>query len=1038
MEIHQPMLYLGLGGTGCQIGAELERRFREELCGPDGTALQGKLQGEGYQPFQLPSCLQFVYADLNEAELSRVRQRVVPEDGLASVVDSTQHLVRSLVPRQDTYPEVSRSLRANVADSVREWLPPRDGEPKVAPLSRGAGQLPTVGRAALFETFRGGVAPAQQPILDAIGRLNRSAGVLARLGGRFNGSCDVFVAFSVAGGTGSGIFYDYLHLVAHAFQQAGIRAQVYPLVVMPSAFREQMGGGRPALLNAGRALLDLFRLVDDQNGQAAGTDLTDVDVAGALGVRYPVEGLVKIRPSTVQTAFMISRTLGIEREDLHQSMVSLMLSLIATRRNQTNEDRAVVSQREYQSFADDFINSSVDRETPASSGVGNRGVSTALVASLTVPVDDLADIVTGRLLSEAVAELASPPPGKAENNGDLIRHMFNSSNIERMRTRSPEEFEEAPAAKGVDAITRTLQTRLKTLETSLNVLERRLGSEVPALASAFDPRRGVERVLAEVDLFRASRVLNGHERLADESDRAGFARILETRRGEPKPPDGISFGPPQLPAIRKRLLRRARFGDPIVEGAIAEQNRWYAWRSRRAWHLAWAEQTPRWEVRIRAVSRELTTVVAAFVESARAEAPRFAERVKELYRTRTGVSYLLPPQGNDLEVFYRQTLRRFVAAFVREGRLQPAATPADVVSAILGAEGWQAAYKAGWELGPDRGLDLVRQRIKQEVKRLFKHREPGERPLLPPLADLLAAAAGRPDIAVGEDDLAQFRGKIAGLVPGGFTPQGHGPLKVFVSYSSTSDDAQVERYLEHHVTLPVDARDKIVFRAVNTESITVLLFRSSMSVTEVSELREVLRHWSGAVRNEQPTDYLRWRQRLGYDFGYLLTTADHRVRILQRFLCALWNNQVTAVDGDPDSPVKVRVQLGNEDSVAMLLPLTPYGGASSWGSLVRAYEEWTLGDGEQIRLDYGARLMSTLPQGLDANPVAPSKLYLRFLELAEDQVALLERQPADNYYAGLLHEFWSKTLPAALDLRFAHVSNPWQPTLRALQRAVGE
>jgi hypothetical protein len=34
---------------------------------------------------------------------------------------------------------------------------------------------------------------------------------------------------------------------------------------------------------------------------------------------------------------------------------------------------------------------------------------------------------------------------------------------------------------------------------------------------------------------------------------------------------------------------------------------------------------------------------------------------------------------------------------------------------------------------------------------------------------------------------------------------------------------------------------------------------------------------------------LRWRQRTGYDFGYLASREEHRVEILHRILCALWN-----------------------------------------------------------------------------------------------------------------------------------------------------
>ena len=36
-KIYQPVLFVGLGGTGCDIGAELERPLRQEICGPDGN-----------------------------------------------------------------------------------------------------------------------------------------------------------------------------------------------------------------------------------------------------------------------------------------------------------------------------------------------------------------------------------------------------------------------------------------------------------------------------------------------------------------------------------------------------------------------------------------------------------------------------------------------------------------------------------------------------------------------------------------------------------------------------------------------------------------------------------------------------------------------------------------------------------------------------------------------------------------------------------------------------------------------------------------
>ena len=165
MQIYQPMLYVGLGGTGCRVGAELERRLREELCGPDGRELQQRMQGKNFLPYQLPSCLQFVYADLSEDEFGALERRIVPDPEYLPAAERTMHLVRELVPQHDTYPEVARSLRLGAARYVDAWLPPPQGEPRIGPLARGAGQLPTVGRAALFETFRGGTSAAQSFIV---------------------------------------------------------------------------------------------------------------------------------------------------------------------------------------------------------------------------------------------------------------------------------------------------------------------------------------------------------------------------------------------------------------------------------------------------------------------------------------------------------------------------------------------------------------------------------------------------------------------------------------------------------------------------------------------------------------------------------------------------------------------------------------------------------------------------------------------------------------------------------------------------------
>ena len=184
MKLYQPVMFVGLGGTGCDVGAELERRMREEICGPDGNDFLRQRRGASLLPYQLPSCMQFVYADMNQAELDRLPRRVVPGSEHVPAAALTAHYVKDLVPQVDTYPELARNLRLEAARVTEGWLPPVDDEPKVNPLHRGAGQFPTIGRAALFGTFMDGIAPAVRDIRTAIGKLANSGADLHALSGR--------------------------------------------------------------------------------------------------------------------------------------------------------------------------------------------------------------------------------------------------------------------------------------------------------------------------------------------------------------------------------------------------------------------------------------------------------------------------------------------------------------------------------------------------------------------------------------------------------------------------------------------------------------------------------------------------------------------------------------------------------------------------------------------------------------------------------------------------------------------------------------
>lgn len=1043
MKIFQPMLYVGLGGTGCLVGAELERRLRAELCGPDGMAITN---GDQRARFQLPDCLQFLYADFSETELRRL-PHLRAQGPERAAFSRTARATHDLLPAHDSSPVVTRVLRAALDDEVSGWLPPPDREPRVAPLHDGAGQLPTVGRAALFATMRHGPQPVLTPIRQAIDVLARSAGDLREFGGQQLRGCDVFVGFSVAGGTGAGIFYDYLHLLGQAFRAANFpgAVKIYPLVVMPSAFPPERGGGRQAELNAARAVVDLFRLVDDQNVPTASAHLGDLEHRGSLQVRYP--GLiapVSLRTSTVQTGFLFNRTAGIRPEDLRRSIASLVMSLVSTELDEdTPGGRA---DDDYQTFAASFVNKGIERSVKAASGIGHRGVSTSLVAAMTVPTDELAEIFAARALAAAVLQLTDDSgelgPGDGEERPrDQIRAMFEASDIGPLWTREGLPVPQPdPPPRGAGDIAEALRHRIDDMQNLLRDLDRQVGRRCAELADAFNPWTGSERLLDRMDLFQLERVVNGVRGSKDKYAEAGFSGMLESRREEPRRREGVEPTPPNVPRIRGRAagIARARWGDPEVMVAVSEQDDWYKWSTRKHWHQHWRQQEHRWRPQLNQLRAELTAIVAAFREHAEREDKSFKARVNDLYIDRSGVSYLLPPRASLAGIYNGMVARLLIQVGLGETKNE-----GQLLLRLVRPEQWKQALAAG-RRDPQVAVYLVKKMLEQHIQTLFAQRGKFDQPpLLPSLGLLLSAEAGDPaaDGLVSKQAIEQFRSKLAGLLPGGFTPEGDGLLRILIVYPRTQAPDRTASFLQRELQLPRDGRREIDFRAGSTQSITVAMFRSEMSLTQVPEVRRVLQLWSQTVATEQHEDYLPWRQRLGYEDKWLVSTEDDRLHILHRLLCAMWNGQVEVPD--PFSPPWVRIRLREGRSGTITLQLGQYDrGLSSWAGLLAAYENWALLDADGITDEFCRVLMAAEPIGLSTRQRDPDPLFRMLAgELPDSQVKLLDQLAVefgrDSSWIRPFRRFWDKTLPAALDLPFPNSSRPMMyKTLRALDAAL--
>ncbi|MFJ8301179.1 tubulin-like doman-containing protein [Streptomyces sp. NPDC094447] len=1038
MKIYQPMLFVGLGGTGGRIGSELERSLRRELCGPDGTDL---VDGGSRLPFQLPDCLQFVYADFSEAELLNYPQfKAKGAEGAAFA--RTSRIVRDLLPTDfDSSPEVTRMLRVSVPEETRSWLPPQARQPRVAPLNSGAGQLPTVGRSALFATLRSGLEPVLRQLREAIGAIGQSAGDLRRVGGGRIRGCDVFVAFSVAGGTGAGIFYDFIHLIGHEFRNARVPGvKIYPLVVMPSAFPPEAGGGREAELNSARALVDLSRLVDDQNVPDALDQVGDVEDRGRLSVTYPGDGVVALRPATMQTAFLFSKPSVINSEDLRRSIAAMVISLIGTDLG-ADGGAATRAEEDYQSFAASFINKAVERSTPARTGIGYRGMSTSLAAALTVPVDDLAEIVAARLLAQAVrgmTERARRPDREGQNH---VKELFNRSGIGRLWTRDAPDVplpEQLP--RGKTRITQELRNRLGDMEESLRRLDTGLAREIPRLTEDFRPSAGVRELLGAMDPFQIKVILTGLPNHPDRVAREGFTGMIDNRRNEPERPPDVRTAAPNIPPIKGPVggVVPARWSDPDVQEALAAQQAWYQWRARTLWHHGWQNGEAQWRPSLNKATSEVAELVKALRLHEQDERKSFADSRRDLYRDdRAGIAYLLPPQ-NTLRAFYDDVVDRLAQS---EG-LPEGADAAGLLGRIVGPDDWRRALDSV-RRSSGAAVKEIKQVVERRVKRLFgeSNEDAFARPLLPSMELLLRAAAGDENAEAKIDPrwLDQFRSRLAGLIPVGFVPDGSGPLKILIVHPASESDGRAREYLEQALNLP--SRVTPESRAGDTDSITVVFFRSGMNLTDVSEVRNVLSLWSEARDSAGEDDFLHWRQRLGYEDDWLVSTEHDRQRILHRLLCAMWNGHIET-EGPAASPHRVRIRLQDGESATMSLRLEEFDGSlTSWAGLLRAYERWALLDEGQIIEQFCERLMQALPRGLAQVPSPPSPLFTLFVEqVAPRQLALIDRLvaeqgeygDADPEWLTPLRHFWEVTFPGALDMRFPRAAKATRSTLRAL------
>ncbi|MGH3165797.1 MAG: hypothetical protein ACRDN0_07865, partial [Trebonia sp.] len=116
--------------------------------------------------------------------------------------------------------------------------------------------------------------------------------------------------------------------------------------------------------------------------------------------------------------------------------------------------------------------------------------------------------------------------------------------------------------------------------------------------------------------------------------------------------------------------------------------------------------------------------------------------------------------------------------------------------------------------------------------------------------------------------------------------------------------------------------------------------------------------------------------------------------------------------------------------------------ASSWASMLSAYELWALDDSEIHRM-FCAELFRELPAGLDSTPPPPYPLYMTLRDMAPQQIEAIDemikkQDEEQRARSSHMRAFWANTLPAALDWPFEGPAAPVGRCLRALEDFVAE
>lgn len=1022
--IRQRFLYVGIGGSGLDIGRELTEALTREVCGLDGRRLQARGGAfAGFQRNELPKFIQSVYLDFSQQALDEIHTHLKGKNATA---------IHTILPPFNSFREAATYLRNQNVPQVHEWIPD-DPSVNVAPLSGGAGQYPTVGRTALFASLKrqGYSQSIGKDLGGALDDLAQSMGQLTAFAGSnvHTNSIAVYLGFSLSGGTGCGIFYDVIHLLYHELTTRfpDVPCTIMPIIIMPSLFDSVLVGvnKRNTQLNAATALLDLSRLMDLFNNP-------DPELAATRMVQYPwssVDGAGGYRAINLDTQFgktavkvatLVDRRGGLERKDVYRSIASAIVSQVST--------VATVNQMQM-GFVDKLVNDNEIRDMHHTL-LGRKNIMPSVSASLTLPSERLVEVISQRLLADGLKGHDEAVVSRAVTESHVGSFLSGSG---QRNIIEPERFSERVDMKfsvsaGAMADARKYEqfqgnVQRKVVQ-SLSDLAPLVKQSIPEIQEV----RGIEGLIQVLDSHDDR---NLHDALAIAS------RALGALKGQ----RFIDESAP--PRVKKNANKR--FGILKSKPSKVDADRWIKAQEeqfirdvRALWWSEWDSRKVLWQSSVDEVDRTLEQIRQWLRDQIAAADREQQKEITRLGQTTLGVVEYLPSVTGNMQ----QTLTTLINSVKDKIRERLDITETD--DATLVARVMRANQRNFW-------ADALRLYVRERESVLFIESllEPIRtqvqdvlQDVLTPLGESLSSLAHSSSGPLSPD-LDQLQEKLASLLPDGVIPQVQGAKpRVLVTYPGREDQRVIE-YLRK--TIFADRFDGVnrdeVFQfaaASDSGSITATINIVGQGLLDNEEVRSLLATWVEANKpnvNHPSTDRLMYRQRVSFQNLQDITDLPNRRVILRNFLAALYDGHVAVHRGTVEDPHEIRITKPGTNAY-FDIPLISRDGASPWASLFNGFEEKIVtansltNPGLPDAIKWFGEYIPTCLQLVGQTAQAPSELFESVIGIVMEH----KRNPLHpDDFVGLtkearlrresIYNFWTEDIPSSLTAPYLNAPN---------------